>query len=98
MNEIVIDNYQFRIKTMNMIEVLAFRSQLTFEDVDSTMKLYNQILERIEVQIGDKWLPVKQKLQNIYYPAGIENDFEMIETLVGHFLGYIKSVFQKSNE
>ena len=56
----VIKNHEYRIKKMNMIEVLALQSQITFKDIASTEALYNAILERIEVNIGEKWLPVKK--------------------------------------
>lgn len=98
MQEIIVNNYTFRIKKMNMIEMLALQSQVTFKSVDSTLNLYNELLERMEVQLGETWLPVKEKGKNIFYPADIENDFEAIQTLVGHFLKYIKSVFRKSDE
>lgn len=97
MSEIQINNHLFRIKKMNMIEMLALQSQVTFKSVDATLALYNELLERMEVQMGEKWLPVKEKGKDIFYPNDIENDFESIQTLVGFFLKYIKSVFQKSD-
>lgn len=30
---------------MNMIEVLALQSQISFKDVESTQKFYNEVLE-----------------------------------------------------
>lgn len=98
MQEIVVNNHTYRIKKMNMIEILALQSQITFKSVDSTLNLYNELLERMEVQINDQWIAVKEKGRNIFYPAEIENDFETIQSLVGHFLSYIKSVFTKSVE
>ena len=92
----VIKNHEYRIKKMNMIEVLALQSQITFKDITSTEALYNAILERIEVNIGEKWLPVKKG--NDYFPAGIEDDIETLQALIANFLEYLKSVFQKSDE
>lgn len=94
--EFTVSNHNYRIKKMNMIEVLALQSQISFKDVASTQKFYNEILERIEVNIGEAWMPVKKG--NDYYPAGIEDDIESLQLLIANFLAYIKSVFQKSNE
>lgn len=98
MQEIQINSQTFRIKKMNMIEMLALQSQITFKSVDSTLNLYNELLERMEVQIGDKWLPVKEKGKNIFYPNELENDFETVQALIGFFLKYVQSVFRKSDE
>ena len=98
MTEIQIKNNTYRIKKMNAIEVLALQSQIDFEDIKSTMKCYNTLLERIEVQVKDKWLPVKLENSDTYFPAGLEDDFELVDALMHFILSYLKSVFQKSNE
>ena len=88
----------FRVKKMNAIEALALQSQIDFDSVESTEKLYNAILERLEVKVNDQWLPVKEKGRNIYYPDGIENCVNVIQELIHHFLyDYLKPLFQKSN-
>lgn len=94
--EFTVLNHNYRIKKMNMIEVLALQSQISFKDVESTQKFYNAVLERIEVNIGEGWIAVKKG--NDYYPAGIEDDIESLQLLIANFLSYIKEVFQKSNE
>lgn len=96
MNEFKVKEHTYRIKRMNMIEVLALQSQITFKNTEKTYQMYNELLERIEVQIGDKWLPVKSK--DMYFPNDVENDIETIQILIGHFLEYLKSVFRNSNE
>lgn len=93
--EITIKEFKFRIKKMNVIELMAIRSTMNFDDVDKLQQTYNNMLERIELQVGDKWLQVKQG--DDYYPAGLENDFELTQDLITFFLSYLKSVFQKSN-
>lgn len=50
----VIKNHEYRIKKMNMIEVLALQSQITFKDIASTEALYNAMFERCEVNICEK--------------------------------------------
>lgn len=98
MEEIQIKENIFRIKQMNAIELLSLRPQLSFEDYDSTYTLYNLLLEKLEVEINGKWLPVKEKGRDIYYPKNIENDFETLEKLTTFMLDYLKQVFQVSNK
>ena len=59
--------------------------------------LYNIILEKLEVNANDKWLPVKQTGREVYFPNGIENDFEVINDLLNYALDYFKEVFIKSS-
>lgn len=86
----------FRIKSMNAIEIFSLRAVMDFETMKGAMNTTAMLLERLEVQCGDKWLPVKDG--NNYYPAGIENDYASIEQLILKINTYLKSVFQKSRE
>lgn len=96
-NEFKAQSYKFRIKKMNAIELLALRTTLDFENIEKLQATYNNMLERVEVNIkDDKWIQVKQG--DDYYPAGIEDNLELIELIVKEFLNYIKAVFLKSNE
>lgn len=95
MENIIINNNTYKIKEMNAIELLAFRTQINFDTYEDTMKLYDLILRNIEVEVNGKWIQVKQG--NNYYPKGLENDAEVIQKLFDYFLEYIKSVFTKSN-
>lgn len=52
--EFTVSNHEYRIKKMNMIEVFAFQSQITFKDIASTEALYNAMFERCEVNICEK--------------------------------------------
>ena len=97
MNEFEVKNFTYRIKRMNAIEVLAFQSQISFDKYEDVLKMYNEILEKIEVKLDNTWLNVKTKGKDIYYPSGIEDDVIAIQELVKHFLDYLKSVFQNSN-
>ena len=81
---------------MNAIELLALRSQIDFNNYESSLKLYNILLEKVEVKAGDRWIQVKDG--NIFVPAGIENDFKTVEALIEFVLEYLKSVFMKSND
>lgn len=80
---------------MNAIEMLALRSQIAFDNFEDTMNFYNLLLEKVEVKCGDKWLQVKDG-EN-YYPAGIEEDVDTVDELIGKAVEYLKSVFRKSN-
>lgn len=94
---ITINELNYRIKKMNAIEMLAIQSQISFNSAKESQECYEQMLERIEVQCQDKWLPVKEAGKDIYYPADIENDFYVIQELISFFMKWIKDVFQKSN-
>jgi len=97
MNEFEVANRKYRIKKMNAIQLLAIRSTMSFDDTEKVNKTYEQMLEHIEVNVKDNdWLQVKQG--NNYYPAGIEDEINIIQKLITHFLDYMKSVFMKSSE
>jgi len=95
MENFVINEHEYRIKKMNAIEMLALRSQIAFDNFEDTMNFYNLLLEKVEVKCGDKWLQVKDG-EN-YYPAGIEEDVDTVDELIGKAVEYLKSVFRKSN-
>lgn len=96
--EITIKSFDFRLKRLNALEVLAFQTQISFDDLETVLKLYETILEKYEVKIGNGWLPVKTKGKNIFCPEGIENDVETVQSLINEFLKYLHSVFTKSDE
>lgn len=91
MNEFKVKDNTFRIKEMNAIELLAFKSQINFDKFKSVVDLYSLVLENVEVKCGDKWLQVKDG--NNYYPASIEKDVKSIEGILDNFLQYLKEVF-----
>lgn len=89
----------FRVKKMNAIEALALRTASSIENPKEAQKFFNEILERLEVQIADKWLPVKEKNVEAYYPAGIEDDVATIQKIVDFFMtDFLKPLFMKSAE
>lgn len=89
----------FRVKKMNAIEALALRSASDMKSVAGAKQFFNDVLERLEVQAGEKWLPVKQVDTNVYLPAGIEDDFTGIQTLVEFFMKeFLTPFFEKSAE
>lgn len=95
-----IENFdgEFRFAKMNAIEALALRTIINFDDFDMSVKMIDTILEKIEVNCGSDWLPVKEKAHNVYYPVGIENNVFAINELVEKFLNdYLKPLFTKSS-
>ena len=95
-NKIIKDN-EYRIKKMNAIEILALKSQIDFSTVESTIKCYSTILERIEVKVKDQWIPVKDK--DNYYPAELENDSNFItQETIDALQSSIDSLVDEVNE
>lgn len=88
---LVIKNYEFRIKKMNAIEVLALQTVFDVDDYSKVLACFETILEKIEVKIGEQWVTVKDG--NNYYPVDVENNVEIIKELVSYFMRYMKEVF-----
>ena len=89
----------FRIKDMAPTKLLAFRYVVDFKDMDATEKMFDFVFENVEVLINDKWMPLKEKNLNVYYPADIQTDLVSLNEIVTYFINdYVKPVFMKSNE
>ena len=97
MENLKIKSNEFRIRKMNAIEVISFRSLMDFKTLDGVSSFFKTVLENIEVKIGDEWLPVKEKNREVYYPNGIENDIKAIDKLLNYFQGYLGEVFTQSS-
>lgn len=90
---------KFRIKKMNAIELFSLRESFHPDNFDGIYNITNSVLERIEVQCGDKWLNVKEPGKEIYFPVNIENDVQAVKQLFHVFIfDYMNPVFQKSGE
>lgn len=88
----------FRVKKMNAIEALALRTASSIENTREAQKFFNEILERVEVEVGGKWLPVKEKGRDVFYPSGIEDDAQAVQQIVEHFMNdFLHPLFQKSS-
>lgn len=98
MEKLKYKEHEYKMKDMNAIEIMAMQSQMSFDNYEKTENFYKLLLEKMEVKINDKWLPVKEKGREIYYPDGIENDIEAIGNMLTYCSKYLKSVFPKSNE
>ena len=89
----------YRIRKMNAIEALALRSASDMKTVAGAKQFFTDVFERLEVQAGDKWLPVKQADANVYLPAGIEEDYTGVQVLVEFFMKeFLTPFFEKSAE
>lgn len=92
-------DYEFRPKKINAIEMLAFQTQMGLENMDQATKVFNTILEYIEVNAEGKWLPVKTKGMDLFFPMEIETNYDLVKNLVKYFSDNIlKPVFRSSNE
>lgn len=90
-----INGINYRIKKMNAIELLAIRGTISFDDYEKLAKAYDVLLSKVEVQLKDKWLQVKQG--DDFYPASLENDPITVEKISRQVMSYIVSVFQQSD-
>lgn len=90
-----INGINYRIKKMNAIEILAIRGTISFDDYEKLVKAYDVLLSKVEVQLKDKWLQVKQG--DDFYPASLENDPITVEKIAKQVMSYIVSVFQQSD-
>lgn len=93
-------NELFRIKeSISPTTLLALRTTIDFNDFNSTKKLYDFILEHIEVKIKESWLNVKEKGREVYFPGDITNNLFDLDELIQYFLKeYLQPLFTKSNE
>lgn len=94
---LVYNDNTYRIKRMNAIEALALRTASDMKSVEGAKAFFMNVLERIEVQAGEQWMPVKTEGREVYIPAGIENDFEGIQKLVEFFMQEFLTPFFKSS-
>lgn len=94
MEEFTLQDYTFRIKKMNALELMALRDQIGFDSYDASLHTYNIILENVEVKVKTDWIQVKQK-EN-FYPAGLEENVKLVSDICMNMIQYIKEVFTKS--
>ena len=86
--------FNFRIKEMNGINALSFRTMIMNMDksVSDSDIAYNTILENVQVQVGNNWVTCKQE-DNTFLPEGLENSPKSILDIAYQFLEYVKSFF-----
>lgn len=88
---------QFRFKDISPVKMLALQTNIDFDDMDKTEKLYGFILENTEVNIAGTWTQVKEKGRDVYYPVGFDKELDaMMEICVKFLNEVVKPVFTKS--
>lgn len=92
-------NLKFRVGKIGAVEMLALQTQIDFKSLVQTETVFNFIFEHIEVEIAGKWIPVKEKNREVYYPVDLEEDMNALHELLFYFLNnVVKPLFVKSNE
>ena len=95
---IELNGFTYRIKQMNAIETFALQATINMDTPKDAENAIKNALEHIEVNVGgDAWQCVKEQGREVYYPAGIENDYIAVSKLFKMFLEEVGKVFQKSN-
>ena len=90
---------QFRVAKISPIDILAISTQIDFENFKMTKTLMTFCVENVEVKIGEKWLPVKTKDKEIYWPKDIANDFIALNEIFIYMMeNVVTAVFPKSSE
>ena len=76
--------------------VIDYSSMRSIETLNT---FYTMVFEHTEVQIKDKWLPVKEKGREIWWPESIADNMDALISIVNWFMNdIIFPVFQKSSE
>lgn len=89
----------FRLAKFSIIELLAIKTMIDFNDFNKTKMLFEFALTHIEVKIENSWFLVKAANKEFYTPATIETNIQALEELVSWFLNnVIKPTFTKSSE
>lgn len=89
----------FRIGKITPIELLSISAVMDLEKLTQVTEFITFALEHVEVQMGEKWLPLKTKDKEIYMPIGIEEDILSLNEIVAFVLKeVIEKAFTKSSE
>lgn len=89
----------FRVRQMSAVEFLSLRAIASSDSIESIQRFMMELLNCIEVKLGNTWLRVYDKNADCYYPADIGDDVVAIQDLIDYFTGEVmKPVFTKSSE
>lgn len=92
-------DYNFRFKKMNAFEVLGLQTQINFTTADEAQRFFKLCLEYMEVECKNVWLSVKEKGHEVYAPAEIETNVDLLQKVVDKFMNdYLLKVFTRSGE
>src|SRR5690554_2385628 len=92
-------NLEFRIKKISPVKLLSVATQFGGKDMASTEQIFTFALENTEVKVLDQWLPVKEANKEVYWPADIEDNIQVLQEVVAHFItDVLIMVFPKSSK
>lgn len=90
---------EFKIGHLPATELMALQTQLDFNSFEKSNVAFTYMLEHMLVRVGEDWLPVKEKGEEIFYPNGIEENLTALKELTRHFMKeVIVPLFPKSDE
>lgn len=97
--EFELSKLTFKFKKIAPTKLLAITSSFSIDDINSSERVFNLVLENTEVKLESKWFPVKEKNSEIYWPQQIEEDLPLLQKIVSKFMNeVIVKVFKNSNE
>lgn len=92
-------DYNFKIGHIKPTSLLAISTQLDFGNYKHLEECFDFALEHTEVEVNGQWFKVKEAGREVYMPANIATDMNLLKELVGYFINnVIKKVFQNSTE
>ena len=78
---------------------MAITQTIDFEKFETNKSLISFCLENAETLVGEKWLPVKIKNQEVYQPMGIESNILALNEIYLYMMeNVIAKTFMKSSE
>lgn len=90
---------EFRFKKISPVKLLSVATQFGGKDIASTEQIFTFALENTEVKVLDQWLPVKETNREVYWPADIEDNIQVLQEVVTHFVtDVLAMVFTKSSK
>lgn len=93
------DDYTFRVRKLNAFEVLGLQTQINFDEAEKAERFFKLCLECLEVECKGVWLPCKEKKVEVYAPAEIEDNVDLLKKVISEFTNnYLTSVFMRSGE
>lgn len=94
-----VGSLDLRPKMMSATEMLGLESVIETGDADKAQRMYETILEKIEVEIAGVWVPLKEKGVDVYHPANLAEEPATLYKIATAFLTKVLfPVFRKSEE
>ena len=97
--EFSVRGFEFRVKKLNSIRILAIRSQADFSSVDKAEAFFSSLLECLEVRSNECWLEVKAKNNPHCIPVELETNPLLVKEVCEAFTEqYLYPLFHESRE